>query len=116
MTIWSGLTGANFYGGAYPAAAMKDIVDAVWALNDGWGKELKAEGTMPEMEVKYIETEKKGSMTVPDLKGLGLKDAFFAIENNGYRCSYEGVGHVVSQSPAAGSKYSKGQTVRIVLK
>ena len=116
VTIWSGLTGANFYGGAYPAAAMKDIVDAVWTLNDGWGEELTKEGAMPEMDAKYIETGKDGSAGVPDLKGLGLKDALYAIENNGYRCSYEGVGHVVSQTPAAGSRYSKGQTVRIVLK
>ena len=68
------------------------------------------------MQARYIETEKSGKMPVPDLKGMGLKDAIYAIENNGYRCVYEGVGHVVSQSPAAGSNPGKGQTVRIVLK
>lgn len=116
VTIWSGLTSLNFYGGTYPAEAMKDIVDAVWALEEDWGEEYESTGSVPEMPVKYIEAERGSSMPVPDLKGLGLKDAIFAIENNGYRCSYEGVGHVVSQSPAAGSKYNKGQTIRIVLK
>lgn len=116
VTIWSGLTSANFYGGTYPAAAMKDIVDAVWALEDEWGEVYESTGNIPEMQVRYIETEKGGKMPVPDLKGLGLKDALYAIENNGYRCIYEGVGHVVSQTPAAGTSLGKGQTVRITLK
>ena len=68
------------------------------------------------MESGYIETEKGSGLPVPDLKGMGLKDAVFAIENNGYRCSYTGMGHVVSQSPAAGTEYKKGETIRIVLK
>jgi len=50
------------------------------------------------------------------VKGLGLKDALFAIENNGYRCSHSGTGHVISQSPAPGSKLSKGQTISITLR
>ena len=47
---------------------------------------------------------------------MGLKDAVYAIENNGYRCSYEGIGHVVKQTPASGTQYKKGQTISIVLK
>jgi cell division protein FtsI (penicillin-binding protein 3) len=53
---------------------------------------------------------------VPSLKGYGLKDAIYTIENSGYRCCYTGCGHVESQSPAAGSRYEKGQTIKIVLK
>lgn len=116
VTIWSGLTSANFYGGTYPAAAMKDIVDAVWALEKEWGECHEDSSQIPAMDARYIETGKGNGMPVPDLKGLGLKDALYAIENNGYRCSYEGVGHVVSQNPAAGTKAAKGQTIRIVLK
>lgn len=116
VTIWSGLTSQNFYGGAYPAAAFKEIVDAVWSLEEGWGEEFAATGKVPQMESGYIETEKGTGLPVPDLKGMGLKDAVFAIENNGYRCSYTGMGHVVSQSPAAGTEYKKGETIRIVLK
>ena len=116
VTIWSGLTSANFYGGAYPAEAMKDIVDAVWALEENWGEEHKAMASMPEMKPQFIETARGSAGPIPNVKGMGLKDALFAIENNGYKCSYEGVGHVVNQSPAAGSKGNKGQTIRIVLK
>ena len=95
---------------------MKDIVDAVWALEKEWGECHEDSSQIPAMDARYIETGKGSGMPVPDLKGLGLKDALYAIENNGYRCSYEGVGHVVSQNPAAGTKAAKGQTIRIVLK
>ena len=116
VTIWSGLTSQNFYGGAYPAAAFKEIVDAVWSLDTSWGEEHAQTGKVPQMKAGFIETEKGTGLPVPDLKGMGLKDAIFAIENNGYKCSYEGIGHVVKQTPAAGTEYRKGQTISIVLK
>ena len=116
VTIWSGLTSQNFYGGAYPAAAFKDIVDAVWSLDTTWGEDHTQTGKVPQMKAGFIETEKGTGLPVPNLKGMGLKDAIFAIENNGYRCSYEGIGHVVKQTPAAGTQYKKGQTISIVLK
>ena len=116
VTIWSGLTSQNFYGGAYPAAAFKEIVDAVWSLDNSWGEEHAHTGKTPQMKPDFIETENGTGLPVPDLIGMGLKDAVYAIENNGYRCSYEGIGHVVKQTPASGTQYKKGQTISIVLK
>ena len=68
------------------------------------------------MSERYIGTGENSNGAVPDLKGLGLKDAIYAIENNGYRCVYEGMGHVASQTPAAGTQIRKGETVKIILK
>ncbi len=56
------------------------------------------------------------STKVPDVKGLGLKEALYAIESAGGKCHYEGSGHVVSQQPAAGAKWEKDGLVSIVLK
>ena len=47
---------------------------------------------------------------------MGLKDAIYAIENNGYRCRHEGSGHVASQSPKAGTALKKGEIVNITLR
>ena len=67
------------------------------------------------MNPSYIGT-RKGNGPVPDVRGMGLKDAIYALENNGYRCTYEGMGHVVSQSLAPGTTHTQGKTVHIRLK
>ena len=59
--------------------------------------------------------EDREERKVPNLKGLGLMDAIYAIENDGYRCLYSGIGHVVSQSPAAGSTLAAGEKITIRL-
>ena len=68
------------------------------------------------MMADHISISREADAPVPDLAGLGLTDALYAVENNGYRCSHRGTGHVVSQSPKAGSKLKKGETINIVLK
>ncbi len=52
---------------------------------------------------------------IPSVSGMGLMDALYTIENCGYRCVFEGTGHVVGQTPKAGTKAKKGDTVKIVL-
>lgn len=53
---------------------------------------------------------------VPDVKGMGAKDAVFLLESRGLRVRIEGVGRVVSQSLPPHSKYKKGQTIHIKLR
>ena len=43
-------------------------------------------------------------------------DALYAVENAGYKCVYEGTGHVTAQTPAAGAALKKGDTIRLTLK
>lgn len=114
----SGLIRGSLYGGVGPAAAMREIVDAVYTLDPEWGSEIANAGKVPQMkldrEVRMRSEEK--NQTVPDVTGLGLKDAIFLIENSGLRCSYSGTGHVTSQSPKAGQKAADGSTITITLK
>lgn len=116
VVVYTGLMSKNVYGGKIPALTFKDIVDGIWAYDSSWGNEIKAKGDIPHMKEEAISTAKGEDVPVPDLKGLGLKDAIFAIENNGYRCSHTGTGHVVSQTPDAGTKAKKGEKISIVLK
>ncbi len=116
VVVYTGLMKGNVYGGSIPAMTFKEIADELWAYEDGWGQELKARGEVPQMRADHISTSRAADSPVPDVKGLGLKDALFAIENNGYRCRHSGTGHVIKQTPAAGSKLAKGQTINIILK
>lgn len=54
--------------------------------------------------------------TVPNLKGMGLKDAIFLLERVGMRVRVQGRGKVYSQSARAGSQAWKGAVVEIKLK
>ena len=47
---------------------------------------------------------------------MGLKDAVYLLENNGYKVTFEGYGKVVSQEPAAGTKLERGSTIKLKLK
>lgn len=60
------------------------------------------------------ETVKAG--IVPDVKGMGLIDAMYALENSGYRTAVKGRGKVVTQSLAAGQKIQVGTPIVIELK
>ncbi len=112
VTVYSYLSGKSFYGGTMPALAVREIVDKLYALDGEWDQAIKPTAAVPVME-KGAVTEKG---LVPDLKGFGLKDALYTLESMGLNCQYSGVGHVSAQSPAPGSKYEKGQTVKITLK
>ena len=53
---------------------------------------------------------------VPDVGGMGLKEAMFLLENAGLKVTFRGRGAVVSQSLAAGTACRPGDKIEIVLK
>ena len=95
---------------------LRKIEDNVYNLDPQWGKGLKTSGHVQEMARTDLETGLDKLDEVPDLKGLGLKDAIYSVENCGYRCVYSGTGHVSGQSPAPGTALRKGGTVTLTLK
>ena len=52
---------------------------------------------------------------VPDVKGMGAKDAISLLENAGLKVSIRGAGRVRSQSLTPGEKYRKGQRIILTL-
>ena len=113
VTVYSYLSGMSFYGGTKPALAVREIVDNVYAIDDTWSGRIPSTGSLPRMEERQADvTDGKA----PDLKGFGLMDALYAVENAGYKCSYEGAGHVTAQSPAPGTTLKKGETIKLTLK
>jgi cell division protein FtsI (penicillin-binding protein 3) len=55
------------------------------------------------------------SSVIPDLRGMGLKDALYVLENNGLSVQINGKGKVVGQSITAGSPVNKGQSIILYL-
>lgn len=52
---------------------------------------------------------------VPNVKGMGLRDALYLLENMGMKVQVKGKGKVITQSVAPGSAFGKGNTIVIEL-
>lgn len=114
----SDLIRGSLYGGVGPAAVMREVVDAIYVLDPEWGNTIISSAKVPQMKVdrEIHEQADTKNPVVPDVTGLGLKDAMFIIENSGLRCRYTGTGHVTSQTPSPGAKATEGSAITLTLK
>lgn len=114
----SDLIRGSLYGGVGPAAVMREVVDAMYVLDPEWGNAISASAKVPQMKLdrEIHEQADTKNPVVPDVTGLGLKDAMFIIENSGLRCRYTGTGHVTSQTPSPGAKATEGSAITLTLK
>lgn len=53
---------------------------------------------------------------VPNVVGMGAKDAVYLLERAGLRVTLDGMGRVSSQSVGPGTRVAKGHSVRLTLK
>ena len=53
---------------------------------------------------------------IPNVRGMGAKDAVFLLEERGLRVRLSGMGKVVSQNIPPGSTARKGQTITLTLR
>lgn len=74
-----------------------------------WGK---ANCSPTYAELKKIHTDKN---LIPNVKGMGAKDAVYLLESKGLHVRLSGVGKVSKQSLNAGSYLHKGQTITLTL-
>ncbi len=74
-----------------------------------WVSSAKKNHSMKMEERKVIDG------LVPNVTGMGLRDAVYLLENQGMRVKAKGNGRVRRQSIAVGQKISKGQTITIEL-
>lgn len=72
-----------------------------------------AETVGTEIVLTRVETDKD---RVPNVKGMGAKDAVYLMERCGLKVHLGGTGKVKSQSIPAGNRVVKGQTVRLELR
>lgn len=84
----------------------KPSADAATAV---WGQAQQAENGVALTPVQTPET------AVPDVKGMGARDAVFALESRGLKVRLHGTGKVKAQNIAPNTPVVKGQTIRIEL-
>jgi cell division protein FtsI (penicillin-binding protein 3) len=114
----------------YTALPVSDSTLAYWA---GWKQDFsKVFGIM---SMSYLDSSSSGKWTyierqndvatarrlnvtrraMPNVKGMGLKDAIYMLENMNLKVVAKGMGKVSQQSLTAGTSIAKGQTVYLDL-
>jgi cell division protein FtsI (penicillin-binding protein 3) len=79
-------------------------------IDGDWARTRENGDTLRVVDLKLVD----GLM--PNVVGMGLRDAMYLIENNGMRVSYTGMGKVVRQSLQPGAKVIPGGTVSLELR
>ncbi len=85
------------------------------AANTSWdgsyanGNPIWGRATQRNNRIEMVETPKYGKDVVPDVTGMGARDAVFMLEKRGLRVSISGRGKVISQSLPVGHKIRKGE-------
>ncbi len=129
----------GYYASQVAAPVFKAISDRIWATMIDTTKQLKAktielvaEKMKPIMvedrnelskklpakrlaNPRIVAVPNKGVNMVPDLIGMGLKDAVFILENMGMNVKISGRGVIAKQSIAPGTHITKGTKIIIEL-
>lgn len=113
--------------------SLRNIVDSSYYLYAGTAADMKK--VLGELNMNYSDSSGKSEYNImaevnnqpvmkgkdlaknnmPDIKGMGLKDALFVLENRRLKVIAKGKGKVFAQSVSAGAPLSKGQTVVVEL-
>lgn len=111
-----------YYGNVVSGPVFKEIADKVYASN--FYRDLQALNPEGEDKVTLREASNKTERddltlaegVMPNVVGMGLRDAIYMLENSGLRVNYSGRGKVAKQSPQPGVRISRGATVAIELR
>lgn len=79
--------------------------------NPIWGKAER----IGSRSIKLIKEKQYGKGTVPDITGMGARDAIFCMESRGIRTRIHGRGKVIKQSLMPGTPVKKGSICIIEL-
>ncbi|MDR2683530.1 MAG: transpeptidase family protein [Dysgonamonadaceae bacterium] len=106
-------------GGFMCGTVFKTIAEEIYARNIITNTKAFPADTIRPLEAvvkKSLDDLKIEAGLVPDVKGMGAKDAVYAMERAGLRVNLAGRGTVVAQSIPPKSAVVKGQTVGLQLK
>jgi cell division protein FtsI (penicillin-binding protein 3) len=82
---------------------------------EGEGEWLTTEAADSAVVARPRAIASEASRLVPNVLGMGLRDALYLLENRGYRVRVQGAGMVRRQSIAPGTRAARGATILIEL-
>ncbi|NPD92584.1 penicillin-binding protein [Xylanibacter muris] len=88
--------------------------DTEWKGNYAYGNPIWGKAALNTGNVTLTRTRNHGN-TIPDVTGMGARDAVYMLESRGLKVCLKGRGKVKEQSCAAGKTAIKGQLCTIIL-
>jgi len=106
----------NYYGSKNEFSSIFNYLNMPFtdSANTGYLRLLQLRNNTGILNAKPNATVTTGN-TIPDVVGMGLKDAVYLLENRGLKVTATGRGKVVNQSLAGGTNINKTQTISLIL-
>jgi cell division protein FtsI (penicillin-binding protein 3) len=104
----------SFGGNRADLLTVMDRLD-IPAVAHGEGEWASTQATDSTVVINERNVPPAGTGMVPNVLGMGLRDAMYILENQGLRVRLSGSGMVRRQSPAPGTRSMKGTTVTLEL-
>ena len=105
----------NLFSAEYVLSQLGVKVSDSWANLKNTSKNIWGIASTTTNEVTLAEKSEPDKNLVPDVKGMGARDAVFMLESRGLKVRIEGRGKVVAQSLGPGRKVGKGDVCSIRL-
>jgi cell division protein FtsI (penicillin-binding protein 3) len=80
----------------------------------GFWRSIQIKNNSTVLNTLPVSNSTSGSV-VPNVVGMGLKDAVYLLENMGLKVAATGKGRVINQSLLAGTNFNKNQKIALLL-
>ena len=97
VVVYSRLAAKNFYGGTWGGPVACEIIDNIYASSPDWNAPIVSSGAMPQIAENQPRAARDSS-GAPNVVGMGLRDAIYLLESQGYKVESTGRGKIVSQA------------------
>lgn len=106
---------AKVYLGAKVAGPVfKELADKLMSLDPDIAAPIPADSAGPR-NIPIVNQPPIPGHGIPNVKGMGLKDALFLLEGMDLKVAVRGSGKVIAQSPEPGAGFKKNETITIQL-
>ncbi len=102
-----------FYAGDYQQ--VKEVIEYAGYPIDSNSVQTDWTVVLQNKDKALLQGRRVSTKTVPNVKGMGARDAVYVLSNLGLRVKLNGAGHVRRQMPSGGSPPVKGQIVELNL-
>ncbi len=104
----------KIYGSNLAMPVFREISEYIYSHDPEWFNTATRRAVAPQQS-KAIGAPATREGTVPNVKGMGLRDALYELEKVGLKVSFKGQGAVVEQSVKPGSPIEAGMEVSLTL-